>query len=184
MTNRKSQTFPLTPYDSQTDIKVMASIHHNSHFSLGKIVFELLDPKELVQIPTEQNEHLRKLGLWNETCFEIFLQFENGHYIEGNFNLAFNWNMFYFKTYRENPLVEWQDIEKNPIKDILLSREKSILIVEFPENIKKIFSDKKITALSLTAVIKLKNGLTHYYAIKHADSKPNFHHPDSFVSFH
>ena len=91
--------------------------------------------------------------------------------------------MFYFKSYRETPLTEWSAITTNPIKDVLLSREKSLLILEFPAEVKNYLSNEKIVAISLTAVIKTKDGETHYFAIKHADLTPNFHHPESFIPF-
>jgi len=183
MTDRLAQQFTLLGFNPLNSVTVKSTVHQNADHSLGKVVFELLDPNELVLLPLHQNEHLRKIGLWNETCFEIFLKLENGHYIEGNFNLSFNWNMFYFKSYRETPLTEWSTITTNPIKDVLLSRDKSLIIIDFPEEVKTFLRREKIVALSLTAVLKTKDGETHYFAIKHADLTPNFHHPESFVPF-
>lgn len=185
MSEVRSQEYQLTPFERipSNKIKIKGSVHCDSDQALGKIVFELLDQEEQVIIPSSQHEHIRKIGLWNETCFELFLMLDNGHYIEGNFTTGFNWNLFYFKTYRETPLKEWEIIHMNPIKDVLLSREKSLLIVEFPPEIKSFLIEQKLKSLSLTAVIKTKNGDTLYYAVKHTDTKPNFHHPDSFVPF-
>lgn len=183
MTDKLTQQYTLQGFKPLNSVTVKSTVHQNADHSLGKVVFELHDPKEIVLLPLNQNEHLRKIGLWNETCFEIFLKLDNGHYIEGNFNLSFNWNMFYFKSYRETPLTEWSAITTNPIRDVLLSREKSLLILEFPTEVKNYLREEKIVAISLTAVLKTKDGETHYFAIKHADLTPNFHHPESFIPF-
>lgn len=177
--------YPLVPYTQNEETKEIAikvALHQeeSAHF---KIVFTLYDPTEKVVLPFTKRENERVQGLWNETCFEFFITDQKASYCEGNFTLDFGWNLFWFDSYRQSPLVEFAVNEnKNPIRDIYLSGKKSQLVIDIPENLMRKF-DRDQIKFSLTTVIKTKSGNTHYFALKHADTKPNFHHPESFLHF-
>lgn len=66
-------------------------------------------PHELKKI--DQNELTRELGLWEHSCFELFIKNKNNEeYVELNFspNQA-KWNAFHFTNYR-SPIKETKKI--------------------------------------------------------------------------
>lgn len=164
-----------------SEISIKAAIYNlNGH---RQVVFTLFDSKELVDLPKSKRDIERTLGLWNDTCFEFFITDNGQEYAEGNFSLDFGWNIFWFKSYRSTPLTQYAFTrEKNPIRDIYLSGKKSFIVINIPDELIENFNEISLK-FSLTAVIKTKSGNTHYYALKHSDEKPNFHHADSFDIF-
>lgn len=120
----------------------------------------------------------RILKLWEKSCFELFIKNSRDEYLEFNFSPCFEWNCFYFKK-KGDPLTEWKKMER-PETDILLSNEKFFLIAEikkeyFPEN----FLTNEMS-VGISTVLKMKNAEVTYWALSHEDSKPNFHHFESF----
>ena len=178
------QEYALTPFqinEESKKIEIKGSIHKiENRF---QVVFTLLDPHELVILPTIKRENQRVQGLWNETCFEFFITDQSHKYAEGNFTLDFGWNVFWFHSYRQTPLSEFAIHEnQNPIRDIYLSQRKSQIVVNVPPELIEKFNKQEMK-FSLTTVVKLKNGNTLYYALSHKDKNPNFHHPESFMIF-
>ena len=129
-------------------------------------------------MPTPKKE--RTLKLWEKTCFELFIKNVRNEYLEFNLSPRFEWNCFYFKN-KGDPLHEWSQMQR-PETDILLSLEKFFLVCEikkeyFPENF---VTEANTMSIGISSVIKMKNGDMTYWALSHEDSKPNFHHFDSF----
>ena len=81
------------------DIEVKFSFHNGFDLKLSERI-------------TTEDEYERKVGIWEHTCFELFLKNKHGEdYYE--INLAANtmhWNAFYFSHYRSSPLTESTDI--------------------------------------------------------------------------
>lgn len=122
----------------------------------------------------------RTTGLWEKTCFELFIKNQFGHYIEFNFSPTFEWNCFYFEK-RGVALSEWKNMTR-PKTDILLSLDhffqfNAIKKSLFPPGF---FDSSNLLHAGMTAVIKDKNKAMTYWALAHVESRPNFHHPDSF----
>lgn len=189
LVNLYGQEYPLIPFkqtEESSKISVVATIHQKPN--QFQIVFSLYDSEELVVLPLTKRSLSRSLGLWNETCFEFFITDNKPHYAEGNFTLDFGWNLFWFNSYRETPLCEFSLVttdnaeEKNPIRDIYLSGKKSQMVIDVPKALIEKFEANQLK-FSLTTVIKTKSGNTHYFALKHSDDRPNFHHRESFIRF-
>lgn len=123
----------------------------------------------------------RCLNLWEKTCFELFLKNTNGHYIEFNFSPNFEWNAFYFEKLR-GPLKELE-MAQVPVLDILNSSDKFSLVAKIPLSSLPVEFQNNIANcdLGITTVIKDRKGEISYWALTHKDSKPNFHHYDSFI---
>lgn len=189
LTNLYGQEYALIPFkqtEESSKISVVATIHQKPN--QFQIVFSLYDSEELVVLPLTKRSFPRTQGLWNETCFEFFVTDQKAHYAEGNFTLDFGWNLFWFNSYRETPLYEFPltttegSEEQNPIRDIYLSGKKSQIVIDVPKVLIEKFEADQIK-FSLTTVIKTKTGHTHYFALKHSDDRPNFHHRESFVRY-
>jgi len=161
--------------DSTTDIKLEADVTCDKK-SLT-IVYHIADLKNVLNLPpsfTSDEKTLRVDGLWNDTCFELFLRpAGKKSYYEFNFSLTPAWNEYFFESYRHpQPPERSHDISLKKMQ-----WDGQLLKIELDG----INSDEKFE-ISLTAVLKEKSGAIHYMALKHAGSEPDFHHGDSFMT--
>lgn len=115
--------------------------------------------------------------LWQHTCFEAFVMpvtsANNKNYFEINLNTQKAWNVYQFEDYRSpQPPIECANAEvvDFQFKENLLRAKVKFNKMEF----------KKLK-VSLCAVLNVKEVGNTYWSFKHADTKPNFHHFDSFV---
>ncbi len=135
-------------------------------------------------------------GLWETTCFELFLKNKHFHdYIEFNFAPSGNWNSFYFTDYRAG-MSEFGGIEKI---DIIFSKSQETYeleaIVHQKEKRRFELGDYDLGNIKagLSAVIEIapppKTPATDassegrqlsYWALKHFGKKPDFHVDDNF----
>ena len=141
------------------------------------LVFELSDAYKLVNAPQafeiNGDQVNREDGLWNETCFEMFLRpVGQKKYYEFNFSLKPAWNEYVFTDYRhpQPPTLS---------HDFALSRmqwDGQKLQVELAD-----LHPQSNYEISITAIIKEKSGTKHYLALAHKGEKPDFHLADSFI---
>jgi hypothetical protein len=160
---------------STIDFKLEADAIRNGNSI--QLIYQIADLKNLLKLPpaftTNEKEISREDGLWNETCFEMFLRTkEKTHYYEFNFSLKPAWNEYSFNNYRHpQPPKPCYDISlKN------LNWDGQNLKIDLYG-----FSTLEKFEISLTAVLKESSGAVHYMALKHAGTEPDFHHADSFV---
>jgi hypothetical protein len=121
------------------------------------------------------DDALRADGLWNSTCFELFLRNPGeSRYLEFNFSPSSQWAAYQFNDYRDGM---------------------SELAMETPE----IFDDASETHFALEATLALPSllgahiqaalsAVVHesgdvksYWALKHPPGDPDFHHKDCFA---
>lgn len=171
--------FPLIPFHPFKDQTFEFTAEVNQNASAFFVSFLLSGKIEEIDFgsPTPKKERIIKL--WEKSCFELFIKNSRDEYLEFNFSPRFEWNCFYFER-KGNPLTELAKME-SPETDILLSLEKFFLVAEikkdfFPENF---LTDH--LSLGISAVLKTKDGQLSYWALCHKDTKPNFHHFDSFI---
>lgn len=162
--------------NSTSDFKLEADVTRTGETL--KLVYKILDAKNLLNLPTsftaEGNAVSRVDGLWNDTCFEMFLRPKGQKsYYEFNFSLTPAWNEYFFESYRlPQPPKQCQDISLKKIK-----WSGDLLEVELHG-----LKPEEKFEISLTAVLKEKSGAIHYMALKHAGREPDFHHVDSFIA--
>ena len=128
-------------------------------------------------------EFERRDGLWQGTCFELFVRPERAGYIEFNFAPLSAWNAYSFTDWRMGRRPYQPDAEPR-MADSRLDHRKQ----EFPE---RYALDVLLTAdilqvdpaqASLAAVIEEEDGAKSYWALAHPPGSPNFHHTDCFVA--
>ncbi|MDD4973533.1 MAG: hypothetical protein PHY93_04240 [Bacteriovorax sp.] len=172
--------FSLIPFTQENapDITIEAELNYNEESVY--VSYRIKKGTPLIDLGCSTPNKSRVLKLWEKTCFELFIKNKNDQYIEFNFSPNFEWNCFYFDK-KGDVLKEWDDMAM-PVTDILLSSEHFLLFVD----IKKAFfpkeffnADSELNA-GITSVIKDKSGAMSYWALAHADTRPNFHHFDSF----
>lgn len=167
----------LIPYDKAQypfEIKTLLTPTEDSIF----ISYSLSGDIAAIDLEDGTPKRNRIIGLWQKTCFELFIKNNKDQYIEFNFSPVFEWNCFFFNK-KGDALCEYEAIKEVKF-DILRSLDVFKLIVEidrknFPEN----FFDGEMLA-GITTVIKDKNSKVSYWALSHNDTRPNFHHFDSF----
>ena len=168
----------LIPYEKTLAPGITIDCELNSTAESLFISYKLQGSLPEIDLGVGHPKHARVIKLWEKSCFELFIKTEKNQYMEFNFSPDFEWNAFYFEK-KGDPLKEFEKM--NSVKmDILLSLEVFHLIVEidkkkFPEG----FFQGELTA-GVTSVIKNKKGGLSYWALSHADTRPNFHHFDSF----
>jgi hypothetical protein len=119
-------------------------------------------------------------GLWQHTCFEVFIGIKNiSTYREFNFSPSGEWATYAFQRYRVGVLLDGDPRPPDIVVHHTLDRLE--LSVTFRiEQLSALQSDA-ILRLGLSAVIEASDGKLSYWALKHPADKPDFHHPDSFA---
>lgn len=111
-------------------------------------------------------------GLWQHTCFEAFICQKEGGYAEFNFSPSGQWAAYDFDSYRAGMRTREMSppgIEIDP------GNAQSVLTASFDVT-------GLSGALALSAVIEEADGTKSYWALAHAEGKPDFHHRACFAA--
>lgn len=107
----------------------------------------------------------RTAGLWQATCFELFVSGDGSPYREFNFSPSGAWAAFAFDDHRH----DMRDAEARVAIQMLRNDKVLSLIAEIETQ----FSGP--ARIGLTAVILEADGLTRYWATAFAPGEPDFH---------
>jgi hypothetical protein len=175
MPEKTFQLNPFAPEKTRNAIAINGKIIRQAHLVSVSYVFSGDLDQVLVPGPVEGS--VRKTGLWNETCFELFIGEKNvSPYWEMNLSPSGCWNIFRFSGYRKN-MAEETRISALPVR--LLSQPDVLEIsVKIPIN-KLLPADPPIQA-GVSAVIQDRNGEFSFWALTHPGTKPDFHNRDAF----
>lgn len=116
-------------------------------------------------------------GLWQTTCFEMFLKPSGtSGYTEYNFSPSGQWAAYGFDDYRAG----MQDFPIDIAPEIELTGNGSdtfwlAIVPVVPPNCDRPWD------VALSAVIEESDGTKSYWALRHPPGKPDFHHPDCFA---
>lgn len=171
--------FSLIPFNKQLSPTIELTSEFNQNSESFFISYRIREGINVVDLGNGTPIKERVLKLWEKTCFELFIKNENNEYVEFNFSPVFEWNCFYFKQ-KGNPLAEYIPMQR-PATEVLLSKDQFFIFIEikkayFPEG----FLNGPMS-VGISSVIKDKNKSLSYWALTHCDSRPNFHHFDSFI---
>lgn len=113
--------------------------------------------------------------LWKHTCFEAFLRAAEGAgYQEVNVAPSSEWALYSFDDYRQGMVPT--NVPQPPA--IHIDRTADRLTIDVQIDLKVLPPSR---ALALAAVLEDDGGSLSYWALKHAATKPDFHHPDGFT---
>lgn len=107
-------------------------------------------------------------GLWQSTCFELFVMGDNGGYTEFNFAPSTRWAAYRFDAYRQG------------MRDATLATPR-IEPTGAGVRVTLDFPPPEKARISLCAVIEEEGGTKSYWALAHPPGKPDFHHPACFA---
>jgi hypothetical protein len=141
-------------------------------------VYLLLGNLALIEFPPAADDPSRKIGLWENTCFEFFLRPRGSNrYWEFNLSPSGDWNVFYFEIYR-GKLVEETAFTSLPF----LTRKQSDffqLVLEF--DLSMIIPAGQPIKMAVSTVLKTLSGRVSMWALTHPDPEPDFHHEKGFI---
>lgn len=124
----------------------------------------------------EKREAQRTDELWRHTCCELFVGSSSGEaYCEFNFSPSTEWAAYRFQSYRQGMQTLQVDAPC-----IHVRREEQVLLLGASVD----FGDEHIdehAPLALTAVIEETDGRLSYWALRHPEGRPDFHHRDGFA---
>jgi hypothetical protein len=116
-------------------------------------------------------------GLWQKTCFELFLKAPDGAgYAEFNLSPSERWAAYDFTGYRAG--MAERPVPRPPV--CTPRRGGSVLI--FDAAIPASALPPLPWEYGLTAVIEEEGGIKSYWAMAHPPGKPDFHDPACFAA--
>lgn len=170
----------LKPFSGNSfPFEIKATITINEELvTLDYKISNLIDS---VALTSRKTKPQRTIGLWNATCFELFLKNKGANeYVEFNFSSSHDWNCFKFQN-QNDELREWTQLKKVDITSFRDTNLYHLKVVFLKSQLPSNFQNLERLLYSTTTVIKHADDTFSYWAIKHTDNKPNFHHPESFV---
>lgn len=137
----------------------------------GAVLHWRVEGAEALVVPPPVAVPAHTDGLWQTTCFELFLK-EGEGYREINLSPSGHWAAYGFDGYRSGmvraPLPAPQIIAE-PGGDFALTASLPLDLIQSASH------------ASLTAVIEETGGHKSYWAVAHAPGCPDFHAPSCFI---
>lgn len=112
-------------------------------------------------------------GLWQSTCFELFVKGDGEVYAEYNFAPTGQWAAYSFERYREG----MRPIDMATAPEI----ETEALGMRAKLRVDALSGKNRIGSAGVSAVIEMADGAKSYWALVHPEGKPDFHHPACFA---
>jgi hypothetical protein len=168
------------------------------------------EPQTALRMPAPV-EPARSYGLWERTCFELFLrQPDDERYYEFNFSPSGEWAAFGFDSYRSGmtevavaqPLITSTDRRQfelamgRHLTDLGMDQELASSFAAMKESASSEPARNYALSASLedpgfgasgswvagiSAIIEEADGTKSHWALAHPPGEPDFHHPDCFV---
>jgi hypothetical protein len=131
---------------------------------------------DLIVIPARAASPARRTGLWEQTCFELFLAPErSSRYWEVNLSPSGHWNVFRFSGYRQD-MQEETALTSLPFT---VQMEPRVMLVNLDVEITEI--GERNLAAGVSAVIESRGGHRTYWSLLHCGPRPDFHAREGFV---
>jgi hypothetical protein len=130
-----------------------------------------------LQLPSA-TDPVRTDGLWRHTSFEAFVGApESEAYCELNFSPSGEWAAYAFTGYRAGRSLP--ELPNPPAARWRQSRGRlELAVVLSPPALVREAGPLRLAA---SAVLEEQSGTISYWALRHPELKPDFHHPGSFV---
>ena len=117
--------------------------------------------------------------LWKHTCLEAFIApGEGAGYLEFNFSPSTRWAAYRFDAPRQG--MRNAEVVETPRIGLELGDEFFAQTVDVDLSGAEGIDPDLDWRLALTAIVEQADGATSYWALRHPDGRPDFHHPDGF----
>jgi len=175
----KSQDFSLLPFASicpLPEVNIIGTVGRRDEVLY--LEYDFLGLTEAIAVPALAAMPVRRDGLWNETCFELFLgPDKSDRYWEFNFSPAGHWNVYSFEVYRQG-MREEQAFSSLPFS-VEICPDALHLSVEL--DLEKIIPRDQSLKIGISAVVRSSAGDCTYWALTHPGPQPDFHRKDGFI---
>ena len=162
--------------------KVKAHIHQKENQL--KLLYIIKGDIKLLNISKEEKSPLRMEGLWESTCFELFLKNKNQkRYLEFNFSPSGHWNCYSFDHYRQG-LQEFDQLSRMDIhfkKDDHFAEMKVTLVFKEGPYFSQRYFDQGEMLAGPSVVLEDKDQNKSYWALGHPKKQADFHDPISIA---
>lgn len=164
--------FQLISFNSEKKINISGELERKS--TLFTLNLKFYDPQDSIKFSYSKNpSRKRAFGLWEKTCFEIFLKKQNStEYIEFNFSADMEWSCFHFDDYKEG-MKDYQGVK---IEDLIFDPKNCTFKATW-----KFDSLDESFDCGITTIIQTKDLKKSFWALKHANLTPDFHDFRSFT---
>lgn len=165
-------TFQLIPFNSEKKINISGELEKNLKIFSLKLIFS--DPQKSIIYSYSNNQTPKKaFGLWERTCFEIFLKRANTtEYIEFNFSADMEWSCFHFDDYK----VGMKDYQGAKILGLKFDSKNHTFEATWTfDSLDDSFD------CGISSVIQTNDLKKSYWALNHPSLNPDFHDFRSFT---
>ncbi len=171
--NFSLETFPGT---GSPPFRITGScFRRNQIFGL---TYHLLGRIEDIEVPPPADRPSRRIGLWENTCFEFFIGPRDSiRYWEFNLAPSGNWNVFRFETYRQG-LFEEEAFSSLPFESRIQPDSLGV-VLEFDLGI--IIPAVQPLEMAISTVLKTRAGDLSMWALTHPGPEVDFHRRDGFI---
>lgn len=125
-------------------------------------------------LPPRAAKPQRRDGLWQTTCFEMFVTTGAG-YAEYNFSPSGDWATYHFTGYRQGMAI--LDV---PAPHIRMTQGDDALMLHAQITLPPMLAPDARAGFS--AIIADVAGDKAYWALRHPPGRPDFHHDDCFAA--
>lgn len=142
-----------------------------------QLTYRLHDPQQQMIWPNVQPVLQRQDGLWQSTCFELFIQAvgQTG-YLELNFSPSRQWNAYQFDAYRQPAQMPPRRDDSLRLNSLSLSNHKLVAVVDLSD----CFQAGQALSLGISAVLQDQAGQCSYWALQHG-GEPDFHRASDWL---
>jgi hypothetical protein len=174
-----TRSFCLKPFPSARalpDVKITGSIARR--YNTLAIRYSLLGAAAELVVPAPAGKPARRQGLWEETCFELFVAVRNApRYWEFNLSPTGHWNVYRFADYRQG-MQEEPAFAALPF-DFRMRADSFALALECP--LDGIIPGDQPLEVAISVILKQIDGALSYWALAHPGLQPDFHRRDGFT---
>lgn len=173
---------PLVPHPKtlpRTPLAVEAEVSRARADAL-EVRFRTLGDIAALRIPMLR-ARTRADGLWEHTCFEVFLCEAPGEaYYEFNLSPSTHWAAYGFTGAGRLGRTSPEGARPPRIETRVDGEAYEFAATLDLERLANLRADAK-WVLGLSAVIEERDGRKSYWALRHPLDAPDFHHPDGFI---
>ncbi|MBU6283332.1 DOMON-like domain-containing protein [bacterium] len=121
--------------------------------------------------------------LWRHTCLEAFVRPAGARaYVELNLSPSRAFAVYRFRAYRERDDAAGRPSAPTRIE---ARREGARLVLSARLDVAAVLGDPEAASgpldVGLSAVVETADGRVAYFALRHPEGKPDFHHDDAFA---
>ncbi len=170
-----AQFFRLVPFALSLDVDITGTVAL-ANDSLN-VTYVIAGAAERIKFASASPQPSRKSELWRTTCFELFMKLPiTTEYWEFNLAPSLDWNAYRFTNYR-SALQQEAHIADIKIATEVANRNLTRLQATLPLPLRVVGQP---LAIGISSVIEDREGNMHYFALRHAGIKPDFHDPAGF----